>query len=195
MSSNGDPAVSVVVAKDIAVVIASDDSDGDMQATVHSVASQSESAKNTSFCGSMSRIGRTSVLRKYENVVVDYIVEGGIKLRTAGNVCFKKFVVSLTNGYEPPLTRTIQQQIVELYRILEPLLVAFLCNLDVAISLTLDGWSNRNLKGFYVVTAHWVNIASLTNKSIFLTILDVKCGTGVSKLIGATLFKYLKRLG
>jgi hypothetical protein len=37
---------------------------------------------------------------------------------------------------------------------LEPLLAAFLCSLDIAISLTLDGWSNCNLKGFYVVTAH-----------------------------------------
>ncbi len=47
------------------------------------------------------------VLRKYENVVVDYIVEGGVTLHTVGAVRFKKFVVSLTNGYEPPSTRTI----------------------------------------------------------------------------------------
>jgi hypothetical protein len=77
---------------------------------------------------------------------------------------------------------------------LEPLLVAFLCTLDVAISLTLDGWSNHNLKGFYVVTAHWVDVIFLTNKNILLTILDVKCGTGVSKHVGAALFEYLKRL-
>ncbi len=47
------------------------------------------------------------VLRKYENAVVDYVVEGGVTLRAAGGVCFKKFVVLLTNGYEPPSTRTI----------------------------------------------------------------------------------------
>jgi hypothetical protein len=34
MSSNGDRAVSVVVAKDVVIVIASDDNDGDMQAAV-----------------------------------------------------------------------------------------------------------------------------------------------------------------
>jgi hypothetical protein len=105
------------------------------------------------------------------------------------------FVVLLTNGYEPPSTRPILRRITELYRILEPLLAAFLCSLNVAISLTLDGWSNRNLKGFYVVTAHWVDVTSLTNKSILLTILDVKCGTGVSKRVGTALFEYLKRLG
>jgi len=135
------------------------------------------------------------VLRKYKNAVVDYVVEGGITLRAVGGVRFKKFVVSLTNGYEPPSTRTILRRITELYNILEPLLAAFLCSLDVAISLMLDGWSNRNLKGFCVVTAHWVDVISLTNKNIFLTILDVKCETGVNKRVGAALFKYLKRLG
>jgi len=37
MLSNGDPAVSVVVTEDAALVVASDDSDGDMQAAVHFV--------------------------------------------------------------------------------------------------------------------------------------------------------------
>ncbi|CAK9869577.1 unnamed protein product [Sphagnum jensenii] len=135
------------------------------------------------------------VLRKYENVVVDYVVEGGITLLAASDVHFKKFVVSLTNGYESSSTRMILWRIVELYRILEPLLAAFMCNLDVAISLTLDGWSNRNLKSFYVVTVHWVDITSLTNKTILLTILNVNCETGISKRIGAALFEYLKLLG
>jgi Na+-transporting NADH:ubiquinone oxidoreductase subunit NqrD len=79
------------------------------------------------------------VLCKYENAVVDHVVEGGVTLRAAGGVRFKKFVVSLTNGYEPPSIRTIVRRITELYRILEPLLAAFLCSLDVAISLSLDG--------------------------------------------------------
>ncbi len=135
------------------------------------------------------------VLRKYENVIVDYVIEGGVTLRAAGGVRFKQFVISLTNEYEPPSTRTILRRITELYRILEPLLAAFLCSLNVAISLTLDGWSNRNLKGFYIVTVHWVNVTSLTNKSNLLTILDVKCRTGVSKRVGTALFEYLKRLG
>ncbi len=31
------------------------------------------------------------VLRKYENAIVDYVVEGGVTLRAAGGVHFKKF--------------------------------------------------------------------------------------------------------
>ncbi|CAK9206011.1 unnamed protein product [Sphagnum troendelagicum] len=68
-------------------------------------------------------------------------------------------------------------------------------HLDVAISLTLDDWSNHNLKGFYVIIAHWVDVVSLTDKGIFMAILDVKCETSVSKRVGAALFEYLKRLG
>jgi hypothetical protein len=37
MLNNGDPAVSVVVAEDATVIVASDDSDNDMQAVVHFV--------------------------------------------------------------------------------------------------------------------------------------------------------------
>jgi hypothetical protein len=51
----------------------------------------------------------------------------------------------LTNGYEPPSTHTILRRIVELLRIAEPVLPSFLRRLDLAISLTLDDWSNRNL--------------------------------------------------
>jgi len=65
------------------------------------------------------------VLRKYENAIMDYIVEGGITLRAAGDVRFKKFVVLLTNEYELLSTRTILRHIVKLYRILEPLTTTF----------------------------------------------------------------------
>ncbi|CAK9200527.1 unnamed protein product [Sphagnum troendelagicum] len=62
MSSNGDPVVSVVVAEDVAVVVAFDDSDGDMQATVHSVAKSKQKRQKHHFRGSMSRIGRMAIL-------------------------------------------------------------------------------------------------------------------------------------
>jgi hypothetical protein len=37
MSNNGDPVVSVVIVKEAVIVVASDDSDGDMQAAVHPI--------------------------------------------------------------------------------------------------------------------------------------------------------------
>eukprot|EP00842_Homolaphlyctis_polyrhiza_P002298 jgi/Hompol1/3069/HPOL_006318-RA len=83
----------------------------------------------------------------------------------------------------------------ELFRVLEPMLATYLSSLPVAISLTLDGWFNRNLKGFYIVTAHWVDINNHATKSILLTILDVESGNGAGQRVGSALFEYLKRMG
>ncbi|OAE26720.1 hypothetical protein AXG93_3310s1190 [Marchantia polymorpha subsp. ruderalis] len=71
----------------------------------------------------------------------------------------------------------------------------FFSKLDVAFSLTMDGWSNRNPEDFYVVTAHKVDIKTLAPKSILLTILDVECGTCVGRRVGTALFEHLKGMG
>jgi hypothetical protein len=72
------------------------------------------------------------------------------------------------------------------------MLAQFFCNIDACVSLTMDGWSNRNKKGFYVVTAHWVDTSSI--KSILLTILDVSSGTDVVNRVGSALFTYLMEM-
>lgn len=130
-------------------------------------------------------------VRNFENAIVDYVIGGDISLRAAGEPRFQRLVTSLTNGYTPPSTRTILRRTVELFSIAQPLLGKFLCNLDAKVSLTMDGWSNRNLKGFYVVTAHWIETSSGKMKSLLLTILDVSCGTGVGNRVGSALFEYL----
>ena len=132
------------------------------------------------------------VLNKYENAVVDFVIGGDISLRAAGEPRFNKLVETLTNGcYHPPSTRTMLRRTVELFNIAQPLLATFLCSLDSCVSLTMDGWSNRNLKGFYVVTAHWNDTSSGAMKNILLTILDVSSGTGVGNRVGSALFAYL----
>jgi hypothetical protein len=91
--------------------------------------------------------------------------------------------------------RTILRHIVELYLITGPLLAAFFFSLNVAISLTLDGWLNCNLKGFYVVTTHWINTITAKSKSLLLTIIDVASGRGVGIHVAKTLFEHLKGMG
>jgi len=75
------------------------------------------------------------------------------------------------------------------------LLAAFFSSLNVTISLTLDGWSNCNLKGFYVVIAHWIDIVMAKSKSLLLTIIDVTNGLGVGVHITKALFEHLKGMG
>jgi hypothetical protein len=135
------------------------------------------------------------VTRKYENLVVDFVIGGDISLRAAEGKRFKELLQSLTNGYSPPSTRTILRRIVELYLIARPLLAAFFSSLNVTISLTLDGWSNRNLKGFYVVIAHWIDTVTAKSKRLLLTIIDVASGRGDGVRIAKALFEHLKGMG
>jgi hypothetical protein len=99
------------------------------------------------------------------------------------------------NGYSSLLTRTILKRIIELYLIAGPLLAAFFSLLNLTISLTLDGWSNHNLKGFYVVTAHWIDTIMAKSKSLLLTIINVASGRGVGVCIAKALFEHLKGMG
>ena len=91
-----------------------------------------------------------NVVQRFENAIVDYVIGGDdISLRGAGEECFKQLVMSLTDGYAPPSTQTIiLRRTVELFSIAQQMLAHFFCNLDVRASLTTDGWSNRNMKGF-----------------------------------------------
>ena len=76
----------------------------------------------------------------FENAIVDYVIGGNISLRGAGEPRFQQLLVcSLTDGYVPPSTCTILQRTVELFNIAQPLIAKFLCNLNVRISLTMDG--------------------------------------------------------
>ena len=128
------------------------------------------------------------VVRAFENSIVDFVIGGDISLRASGEQRFQELVIRLTNGYTPPSTRTILRRTIELFSVAQPLLGKFLCGLNVAVSLTMeDGWSNRNMKGFYVVTAHWIDTATLRMKTLLLTILDVSSGTGVGNHVGSAL--------
>jgi hypothetical protein len=135
------------------------------------------------------------VTRKYENVVVDFIISGDISLRVVGGTRFKELLQFLTNGYSPPLTHTILKCIVELYLIVRPLLAAFFSSLNVTISLTLDGWSNCNLKRFYVVIAHWIDTVTTKSKSLLLSIIDAASGRGIGVRVAKALFEHLKGMG
>jgi hypothetical protein len=47
------------------------------------------------------------------------------------------------------------------------------------------------MKGFYVVTVHWIDTATRRMKTLLLTILDVSSGTGVGNRVGSALYTYL----
>ena len=106
-----------------------------------------------------------------------------MSLKVASCCAWQAVIISRSFSVDDERVRAALRRIAELLRILEPALAKLLYGLPIAISLTLSVGSNNNMKSFYVVTAHWVDVANLTAKSILLTILDVKCGTGVGQRV------------
>jgi hypothetical protein len=69
------------------------------------------------------------LLRKYENAIIDFVIGGDISRRATGEPRFVNLVVALTNGYNPPSTRTIIWRTVELFTISQPLHAKFCADL------------------------------------------------------------------
>lgn len=94
----------------------------------------------------------------YENAIMVCIIGGEfpLVLRANKNASSSSSVPLSTMAVY--LHQLEQPWNVELFSIGQLFLAKFLCNHDVCVSLTMDGWSKRNLKGFYYVfTAHLVN--------------------------------------
>ena len=50
------------------------------------------------------------------------------------------------------------------------------------------------MKGFYIVTAHWIDKSAGELKNLILTILDVASGAGVGNCVGSALFSDLTEM-
>ncbi|CAM6022419.1 unnamed protein product [Sphagnum balticum] len=146
MSSNGDPVVSVVVVEDAAIVIVSDDSDGDMKASAKSKRKRQKHQFSWEYVKDWQDDDSAKHCRKRQCIV-----------------CHKWYSRS-TNalGWKAHMK-------------------------------SVHGITSSDTASF--APSSKVDVTSLTNKSILLMILDVKCGIGVSKRVGTTLFENLKRLG
>ena len=77
------------------------------------------------------------------------------------------------------LLEQLSVEFTELFLVLKPLVAKLVCELDVRYSLTIDGWTNCNLKGFWMVTMHWICTKTHQSKSILLTVVNVAPGAGV----------------
>lgn len=115
-------------------------------------------------------------------------------MQAADGEQFRNPVTALVNGYRPPSMRTILRRVMELYYILTPRVASFLSKLRVAISRTIYGKFDRNLKGSFVVTAHSVNVSLMEPQNVLLTVIDVACDVRVSLRLARALFKHLKKL-
>ena len=98
-------------------------------------------------------------------------------------------------SYELKSPRTIKRTILKMYVVVRQLIISYLALEDCRFSITFDGWSNRALSTFYLVTLHWVSPESAKPMSMLLDFLHVFPGEGVGKHCGLALFRRLKSFG
>jgi hypothetical protein len=87
---------------------------------------------------------------------------------------------------------TYKRRILCMYAVLKVLMIGVFATVISKSSLTFDGWSTPMLKGFYVVTIHFID--SATGK-LYETILDffyAPGGTGLGTRTGQYLAKLVK---
>ena len=106
---------------------------------------------------------------------------------------FKQFMHDVLPGYELKSART--RSILQMYVVVRLLVISFLSKQASHFEITFDGWSNSSLKGFYLVTLHWVCLESAKPMSMLLDFFNIFPGDGVGKRYVQALFTYLKSFG
>lgn len=90
--------------------------------------------------------------------LVKFIVDSKSPFSIVKSFSFKQFCTALNNRYQLPSPQTIVRAISDEHLKMQ---AKFRKNLQAApgkISLTADGWSSRTMRGYFVVTAHWIDV-------------------------------------
>jgi hypothetical protein len=93
--------------------------------------------------------------KKLENAVTLYVLESGIPHAHVDSRSFRSFVAVSCPGYDVKSSRAVKRRILQTYAVLKRIVVnTFRKTVDSNFSITFDGWSNRNLQGFYAMMIH-----------------------------------------
>ena len=98
-------------------------------------------------------------------------------------------------SYAVKSAATTRNRILCLYAIFQSLFIKLLATFVSAVSMTVDGWSNRSMKGFHVATIHWINRVTGKRSAAIIDFFRVPGGDGSAKRVGAYLFDMLMLYG
>jgi hypothetical protein len=88
--------------------------------------------------------------------LVEFIVYDKQTFSVGENDSFRKFVYSLNRFYKLPSRRTIVRAIDDVYKDTIVEFRRILESIPGRVALTCDGWSSRIMRGYFVVTLHWI---------------------------------------
>ena len=89
--------------------------------------------------------------------LVEFIVDDKQAFCVVEKPSFRAFVKSLNKFYEVPHRRTLVRSIRDQYQEALGRLKVVLDDIPGKVALTADGWSSRVMRGYFVLTIHWVD--------------------------------------
>jgi len=89
--------------------------------------------------------------------LIKHIVVSKSPFNIVENQTFIDLCKVLNKDYIVPSRRTIIRSIESEYDILEVKMKHIFTNPHIKLALTCDGWSSRKFKGYFVITAHWID--------------------------------------
>jgi hypothetical protein len=121
---------------------------------------------------------------KLHSLVTTYIVQGMLSYSHVESAAFKALLSGLVPGYKPPTASTVKRRLVAMYIVLKCMITEYLISLSVALSVTIDGWSNQVCRGYFACTLHWMDTRIEQLCSCTLDFFYVAPGEGVGHRCG-----------
>ncbi len=95
--------------------------------------------------------------KKATTALARLIVDAKLPFNMVTNKAFRDFIQTL-NKHVPSISRrTIVREIENEFKERMPMIKECIRKVDSNITLTCDVWSSRTLRGYFVVTAHWID--------------------------------------
>ena len=100
---------------------------------------------------------RDETIRQATVALSRFIVDAKLPFNIVENQGFRTFVSSLNKHLPTISRRTIVRSIEDEFASTLPRIREVFQNISSHIGITCDGWSSRVLRGYFVVTAHWIS--------------------------------------
>jgi hypothetical protein len=89
--------------------------------------------------------------------LVDFIVDNKQPFNLVESASFRDFARKLNPHYKIPSRATIVRALPEFYDQVLGRFRSMIESIEGRVALTLDGWSSRVMRGYFVITMHWIN--------------------------------------
>ncbi len=92
------------------------------------------------------------------NALVEWVVDDKQAFQVVEKASFKTLCGKLNRFYSLPARRTLVRGMDDAYEVAELQLRRILEDIPGRVPITCDGWSSRVMRGYFVITLHWIGV-------------------------------------